>query len=94
MKRLLGRSDRATSRHRRYDVTALFEVLDGQTFHHYDDLVDAVLALMNTNLSEFPVSYSYRDAMVLAERRGWLNTGDNGRSVTVACGTTEPKDQG
>jgi hypothetical protein len=70
---------------RRYSVTALFQALDGRTFHHYDDLIDSVLGLLNAHLTEFPSDYGYRDALAYAEAQGWLAAAADGRSVTVMC---------
>jgi hypothetical protein len=78
----------AASRQRSYSAAALFHDLDGQTFHRFDDLIDEVLALMNAHLSDFPVGYTYRDAIALAEIRGWLAASADGRSVSVACQRT------
>jgi len=70
---------------RRYSVAALFCELDGQSFSTFEELVDAVLALMNAHLTEFPVGYGYRDALLLARERGWLSVSQEGRAVTVTC---------
>jgi hypothetical protein len=72
---------------RGYSATALFCELDGQSFSHYENLVDRVLELMNAHLREFPVGYGHREALALARERGWLSVSPDGRSVTVLCGT-------
>jgi len=72
-----------TTHSERYSASQLFRQLDGCHFNRFGDLQDAVQVLFSQHLADFPVGYGYRDAIRLAERRGWLTPENSGVSVHV-----------
>jgi hypothetical protein len=68
-----------------YTTEDLFREIDGQEYGSYREFEQAVISLFNQHLHDFPPHYSYRDAIVWADRNHWLRPND-GR-FTVAMGT-------
>lgn len=59
----------------------LFSEIDGRDFSSYSEFEQEVIVLFNRHLGEFPPHYSYRDAIVWADRNHWLHP--TGRGFTV-----------
>lgn len=63
---------------KRYTTEDLFREMEGREFPSYRELEQAVIDLFNQHLQDFPPHYSYRDAIVWADRQRWLRP-DQGR---------------
>lgn len=61
-----------------YTTEDLFREIDGKEYDSYRELEEAVIALFNQHLQDFPPHYSYRHAITWADRNRWLQP-TNGR---------------
>lgn len=73
---------------KRYSTEDLFREIDGEEYGSYRELEEAVIALFNAHLEDFPPHYSYRDAIVWADRNEWLRP--SGSRFTVAMSQAAP----
>lgn len=71
---------------RRYTTEDLFREMDGREFPSYRELEAAVIDLFNQHLRDFPPHYSYRDAIVWADRHSWLKPHEGRFTVEVEHG--------
>lgn len=68
---------------RPYTTEDLFREMDGKSYSSYREFEYAVIELFNEHLWDFPAHYSYRDAIVWADRNGWLRPGEDSFAVDM-----------
>jgi hypothetical protein len=71
---------------KRYTTEDLFREMDGKEYPSYRELEKAVIDLFNQHLRDFPPHYSYRDAIIWADRNRWLKPHDGRFTVTFRQG--------
>jgi hypothetical protein len=66
-----------------YTTSDLFRELGGKSYDSYQEFELEVIRLFNEHLDAFPPHYSYRDAIVWADRHGWLKATNGGLEVQL-----------